>query len=1287
MRFGLLAAVVAGMIFAGPLRASGDALELLDGSRPDFGWSFQNGAEFPGAGGMVARDSTVRRGGGDSLRLTGDFTKGGLYVAAETAVPDAAVEEISLWVRGLDSDSLTLRVTEASGRCHQFQLAARKTPDWQQLTLPLRQYFERQGRSDAVQGVLKYEAWGGGAESFNNDGSWKGPVRAFSIVMANPGRAPVTRSLWLSEVKLAPPATAALPLFSEDFEGADRPDSKWKAEGGVGVDTGTAFQGARSLVLTKTADNLREPARALGPSFPVASGVLDVSFAGRSDLTSMDNSYNASLVLEFFDAKGNPLGPVELGAWFRQTPWKQSAAKVAVPDGAVTARPVVSINKETPGKFWLDGLSISSRAGGGDDGLRRMMIGFSSLGHLLLPQDSRTATVEVWSAQELPEESRSVKLVVRDYWGAEQTSPESVPLKPAGKVPEKDLFRYEAPLDLSNSPLEIGRYYELHGEISRSSSEPFANYTAFAILPEAAANRYPPAEVPFTSRTWDQRFAESPLLTHRLGIRICNVWGRMRADSAALEAPQIDLVHELGMGVLTSSPAQGIEARSEGWEKLLAEDGKLIRQGVRNFFEKYGWIKPMIVNLGNEPHNKGNEVRRDVEAYRIIYDEVKKIDPSIYVVGTSVGLEEEYFKAGFGEWLDAYDFHSYEDPEGVRTILTEGYPAMFKKYGFAKPVWCTEIGMNSQGLTRQAVASLLYRKFANFFAGGGVNVSWFGLFYPDPDAKIHGSFAAAHNVFDCRYNKYAPKLDAIAYYNAVNSIAIKKFVVDKIYSDGSHLFLFRDRDNRSLVIAFRNRGRQDVFLPLPGVGSVEMIRLDGSRDALDAGGKGISLTVGEDPVLLLFDNGPALLPETLKTPRAAFSKLPPVVYRDVENALEVEIPGASPAEIHLEAPPFWKVSQATREGGEKFLVNVPAESQVREADFALRIGPKDGKPSGLLSVRLPVAGMVAMELLPVPSVSGKGAGVRLIVQNNSPRPQSFTWDVSISGEQTLNGGQFSEVVSSRAGFSVPASGSLTAASHAVAEVVLPMTGLKPLTVYHIKGTVRDESGRVVVQERPVAGFIPVPKSLGPVNVDGRLDEEAWSRAAAQKLDDASQFFGFKLSGRDAPVWAGAQDLSAEIRFLWDDRYLYAGITVRDDVAGPSAFEAAELWRQDGLQFLIDPMRRSKEKAGKYEYSTGLGSKGPQTWCTLSADPGAPVGDATDIRTAIRRDHKDSGDTTYELAIPWSRLAPFQPTPGNDLGLTLIVNEDDGAGRDAFMTWFGNAHSKDVDTVGDLILLP
>ena len=58
-----------------------------------------------------------------------------------------------------------------------------------------------------------------------------------------------------------------------------------------------------------------------------------------------------------------------------------------------------------------------------------------------------------------------------------------------------------------------------------------------------------------------------------------------------------------------------------------------------------------------------------------------------------------------------------------------------------------------------------------------------------------------------------------------------------------------------------------------------------------------------------------------------------------------------------------------------------------------------------------------------------------------------------------------------------------------------------------------------------------------------------------------------------------------------------------------------------------------------------------------------------------------------MAIPWYRLAPFKPRVDGDLGLTMILNEDDGNGRKSFMGWFGNAHSKQVDAVADLILTP
>ncbi|MEM1059300.1 MAG: sugar-binding protein, partial [Verrucomicrobiota bacterium] len=81
----------------------------------------------------------------------------------------------------------------------------------------------------------------------------------------------------------------------------------------------------------------------------------------------------------------------------------------------------------------------------------------------------------------------------------------------------------------------------------------------------------------------------------------------------------------------------------------------------------------------------------------------------------------------------------------------------------------------------------------------------------------------------------------------------------------------------------------------------------------------------------------------------------------------------------------------------------------------------------------------------------------------------------------------------------------------------------------------------------------------------------------------------------------------------------------------------------------------------------------------------PPGEVTDMVLGMTEPPTDSGNMVYEVAIPWSRVSPFQPEPGANLGFTLILNEDDGHNRDSFLTWFGNAHNKDIGLVGDLVL--
>lgn len=64
---------------------------------------------------------------------------------------------------------------------------------------------------------------------------------------------------------------------------------------------------------------------------------------------------------------------------------------------------------------------------------------------------------------------------------------------------------------------------------------------------------------------------------------------------------------------------------------------------------------------------------------------------------------------------------------------------------------------------------------------------------------------------------------------------------------------------------------------------------------------------------------------------------------------------------------------------------------------------------------------------------------------------------------------------------------------------------------------------------------------------------------------------------------------------------------------------------------------------------------------------------------------EAGHMVYEAALPWASLAPFQPRVHANLGMCVIINEDDGQGRFGFLGWFAGAHSKQLDMVGDVIL--
>jgi hypothetical protein len=144
---------------------------------------------------------------------------------------------------------------------------------------------------------------------------------------------------------------------------------------------------------------------------------------------------------------------------------------------------------------------------------------------------------------------------------------------------------------------------------------------------------------------------------------------------------------------------------------------------------------------------------------------------------------------------------------------------------------------------------------------------------------------------------------------------------------------------------------------------------------------------------------------------------------------------------------------------------------------------------------------------------------------------------------------------------------------------------------------------MVSHTRLVGGFVGTPKAKSAITIDGDLTETDWQRARVLHLDGPRQFYKSEKPGH----WNGPDDLTGTLRFLWDEKYLYLSVDVVDNVfCNPS--QDGRLWSMDGLQFLIDPARDQRATHGRYDIAMGIGRKGPQAWCHMSADVRSPEGE-------------------------------------------------------------------------------
>lgn len=147
----------------------------------------------------------------------------------------------------------------------------------------------------------------------------------------------------------------------------------------------------------------------------------------------------------------------------------------------------------------------------------------------------------------------------------------------------------------------------------------------------------------------------------------------------------------------------------------------------------------------------------------------------------------------------------------------------------------------------------------------------------------------------------------------------------------------------------------------------------------------------------------------------------------------------------------------------------------------------------------------------------------------------------------------------------------------------------------------------------------------------------------------------------------AGDFEARASMSWDWRNLYILVEVTDDIHAQNETDN-QLWKGDSLQIALQSLPNGGEfrPAGFTLFNIGTGTAGPRVYRERGQSP-APVGLTDAVSAKIER---QGGKTIYKISIPHAETGASGISAGSAIGLSLAVNDNDGADRKNWIQWGG-----------------
>lgn len=200
-------------------------------------------------------------------------------------------------------------------------------------------------------------------------------------------------------------------------------------------------------------------------------------------------------------------------------------------------------------------------------------------------------------------------------------------------------------------------------------------------------------------------------------------------------------------------------------------------------------------------------------------------------------------------------------------------------------------------------------------------------------------------------------------------------------------------------------------------------------------------------------------------------------------------------------------------------------------------------------------------------------------------------------------------------------------------------------------------------QRPVRGVF---RRFGPMLTARPVGGQA---PAAQRFGADADYTRLM----EKTVRKGPADLDAALSATWDASGLRLTVAVTDDVHRQT-WSGDSTWQGDGLQLAFHNGRPADGELAHIDLDVALTAAGPAVWRRYNR-PGQQNGPAADIQAVITR---EGTATTYALTLPWASVGlPPDSKAGSLVGLSLLVNDDDGEGRKGYIHW-GEGIGRDKD---------